>query len=613
MARSRARGVRAGKAYVELGVHDKLAAGLKRASARLKAFGASVTGIGRRLAIGGAAIGAGFLAATRHFASFGDSLAKMSKRTGVSVRALSALHFAASQTGTDVELLEKGLRRMQRSVYDAGRGLSTTTDALADLGLSFEELEHLAPEDQFRLLADRLGKMEDATLAAGVAQQIFGRSGTMLIPLFRQGAEGIDRFAAQAKKMGLVLSDEDAVAAERLTDATDVLTRTLKMAGLHIGGALAPALSEVSERIAPIVARVGDWLKENRGLVLTIAKVVAGLTAAGLALAALGGVVSAVGAVVAAVTSPLTVLIGGLAAVGAAFASAALEGQSFGEKMLSVAGWLEKAWSWMTEAVGAALEWIRKAAAYAFAAIGFAGEQWKAGLEYLLYGAIYHIVKFASHLKHWFTVAIPAYLIWFRDNWRDVFRDILNGLKAFASNAWKNIKNLWGAIKAIFAGKDWSFEWTPMLEGFESTIKKLPEVAERQIGPAERRLKKRLDGLGKELGKAWSEELEQHMPPEPDGAKTAIGPLTAEDEPWSRSAQLSDLARDLEAAAEGAGRELARAAGATVRGTFGGYAIQGLLAGGGAAERTATATEQTAKNTGRIARQIREGEGGTFV
>ena len=28
-------------------------------------------------------------------------------------------------------------RKMQRSIYDAGRGLSTQTDALADLGLRF--------------------------------------------------------------------------------------------------------------------------------------------------------------------------------------------------------------------------------------------------------------------------------------------------------------------------------------------------------------------------------------------------------------------------------------------------------------------------------------------
>ena len=41
------RGIKAGRAYVELGVGDKLTAGLKRAQARLRAFGTGVTGWGK--------------------------------------------------------------------------------------------------------------------------------------------------------------------------------------------------------------------------------------------------------------------------------------------------------------------------------------------------------------------------------------------------------------------------------------------------------------------------------------------------------------------------------------------------------------------------------------
>jgi len=45
---------------------------------------------------------------------------------------------------------------MQRSIYDAGRGLSTQTDALADLGLTFKDLDGLSPEAQFKLLLNRM-------------------------------------------------------------------------------------------------------------------------------------------------------------------------------------------------------------------------------------------------------------------------------------------------------------------------------------------------------------------------------------------------------------------------------------------------------------------------
>jgi hypothetical protein len=44
-----AKGIRAGKAFVELGVSDKLTAGLRRAQKRLHAFGAGLRNIGTRI------------------------------------------------------------------------------------------------------------------------------------------------------------------------------------------------------------------------------------------------------------------------------------------------------------------------------------------------------------------------------------------------------------------------------------------------------------------------------------------------------------------------------------------------------------------------------------
>jgi hypothetical protein len=44
----------------------------------------------------------------------------MSKRTGVSVEALSELGFAAEQSGADLATLEAGLRRMSRVIKDGG-------------------------------------------------------------------------------------------------------------------------------------------------------------------------------------------------------------------------------------------------------------------------------------------------------------------------------------------------------------------------------------------------------------------------------------------------------------------------------------------------------------
>src|SRR5690606_31984009 len=108
--------IRAGRAFVELFVDDsKMQGTLQRTRKSMQKWGAAIGVIGAGL------VGT-FLKAADSFAKAGDRLDKMSKRTGVSVEALSALDFAASQSGTSLEAVEKAVRGMSRNLVDAERG-----------------------------------------------------------------------------------------------------------------------------------------------------------------------------------------------------------------------------------------------------------------------------------------------------------------------------------------------------------------------------------------------------------------------------------------------------------------------------------------------------------
>jgi hypothetical protein len=107
-----AKGIRAGAAYVELAVKDsRLVKGLDAAAKKLKAFGASVAGLGARLvALGGAAL-APVAGMVFHFKDAGDALNKMAARTGVSTEALSELGFAAARKEWEEALAEAKRKR----------------------------------------------------------------------------------------------------------------------------------------------------------------------------------------------------------------------------------------------------------------------------------------------------------------------------------------------------------------------------------------------------------------------------------------------------------------------------------------------------------------------
>jgi len=583
--------IRAGRAFVELFADDsKLVRGLRAAEGKLKAFGANVRNMGLKMAGLGTAVLAPMLGAAKAFSSMGDQVAKMAKRTGLSVETLSELRFVASQTGTEFESLEMGFRRMQRSIYDAGRGMSTAVDALTDLGLTFEDLDGLSPEQQFKKLADALSQISDPTKAAAIAMTLLGRTGTNLLPMFAQGAAGIEELQQQARALGLTMSGKDAKAAEDFTDAMDALWKVVKMGVFQVGAALAPALQQLAGIFTSIAVGAKSWIEANRQVVVSIAKVAAIVVAGGVALMALSTAVSLAGSILGGlatvlgfVLSPLGLVIGAVVALGAALASTT----DLGGKAIE---WLGKAFGWFKGAVVTAIS-----------AVVFAVKNWRQVLEYAAVAGVLNIVRFASQVKHFFVDVIPATLKWFAENWRDIFTTMWRFTKTVAVNIGRNLKALWDAIIGFVKGEGWNFKWTPLLEGFESAIKELPKIAARQVGPLERELQGRVDALGEQLSKDWQAhdaEFREKL------SGTPLGKLLGLE--GAIEIKAPDLS-GLQDAAELGGMELSQqAAKIGVTGTFNAASLLGLQSGD-AADRTAKASEETAKNTKKLVDKAKTG------
>jgi len=317
-------GVRAGKAYVELALDDaQLQGGLRAAQAKLRRFGDSLSSVGQKFMLAGAAIATPLIASAKYFASAGDEAAKMAKRTGVSVEALTALRYVAEQTGTNFENLEVAFRKMQRSIYDAGNGVKTQADALAELGITFTDIQGLSPEDQFKKIGGAIGGITDPTKKVALAMTLFGKTGTNLLPMFNLGANGIEDMMDKARDFGLVMSSEAAAQAEEFTDRLQEMWATLKMTAFDLGGTVAPAVRAFAIDVAKSTAGMREWIKSNGELVQTILKVSVGVAALGAAGLVIGKIVSGIGFLISVVgkaivaVKGLALAMGGLTGPGA--------------------------------------------------------------------------------------------------------------------------------------------------------------------------------------------------------------------------------------------------------------------------------------------------------
>jgi hypothetical protein len=302
-------GIRAGRAFVELFTDNtKLIGGLRAAEAKVKAFGASIRNIGMSMAGLGLAIAAPLAMAVKKFANTGDALQELTQRTKLTSAAAQELSYAASLSDIEVSALEVSLKRMNKTLYDAETGGAAGTEALNELGVSIQDLIGLSPEDKFKLLGDAISRIEDPTKQAAMAMAFFGKSGTDMLPMFENGAAGVEALQKKFRDLGITLSDEDLEAASRFADTLDTLVEVVKFSAISIGGALVPALQGMADTLIKVAKTVSQWIKDNSGLVVSIAKLVAGITAFGIALTILGTIVGAAGTIIGAFASVLGLL-----------------------------------------------------------------------------------------------------------------------------------------------------------------------------------------------------------------------------------------------------------------------------------------------------------------
>ena len=125
-------------------------------------------------------------------------------------------------------------------------------------------------------LADEFQKMPDGMTKTAIAQQLFGRNATALLPLLNQGSAGLRKYAAEAKAAGLVLSQSDITATKDFNMKLKDLQETLKGVMVSMGRQLLPILSQLASTLGPVLAKVAATVS---GVLLNVVKGIAPLVA----------------------------------------------------------------------------------------------------------------------------------------------------------------------------------------------------------------------------------------------------------------------------------------------------------------------------------------------
>lgn len=206
------------------------------------------------------------------FVDLNGQVNSLRRITGGSVETVSGLAGAMRLSGMDTEKATGSLTIFSKKLGGAS-GDAKKMAAMNDLlGTSFlnadgsmRDMSEILPE-----VANKFKSMPDGIEKTSLATQLFGRSGTEMLPFLNKGADGIEELTGKAKSLGLVLDDgaKDKWAAYRAAVRTS--KATFDGLKVTIGGAVLPVFTSLAsfgtDVLGPAIASVIEKIQSSESL-----------------------------------------------------------------------------------------------------------------------------------------------------------------------------------------------------------------------------------------------------------------------------------------------------------------------------------------------------------
>lgn len=219
----------------------------------------------KTVAFSAAAVGAiaGVWSLGSNAAAAGADIQDMADRLGLTAEAIQKYDYIALQSGVDTQQLVNAIMRARDAVGTAfAGGTSTAVTALQELFGSLDQIPS-DTEQAFTAIIDKLSQVEDSTMQAYYANEIFGtRLATNLIPMINNGADRLDELGEQFESIGY-LSNEQVQALADFDDELNIMRERLDLAKTELGTAMLPIMEQfadiLSNVVVPAMQSLAEW------------------------------------------------------------------------------------------------------------------------------------------------------------------------------------------------------------------------------------------------------------------------------------------------------------------------------------------------------------------
>ena len=229
--------------------HDKTKAALEAAAGglnKLKVHAQNMsTGMGIASGVAGAAVLAFAKSAVNKYEQVGRETIKLSRLTGGTAEEMSRLRVQAQLSGVPFDTLTKSVGMLSRSLSAKGGA------RLDEWGISARTASGEARPFQDLLgdMAEKFESMPNGIDKNKAAMDLFGRSGTDMIPILNKGRDGLAEMAAKADELGLTLNGEALGAMKEHIAKQREMALAVDGMKVAVGEALMPVIEKGTELV----------------------------------------------------------------------------------------------------------------------------------------------------------------------------------------------------------------------------------------------------------------------------------------------------------------------------------------------------------------------------
>lgn len=192
-----------------------------------------------------------------------DELSKAAQRASLPTEEFSKLAYAGELADVSIQDLQASLGRLAKAQADAEKSTSTQGRIFDALGIATKNAEGnlRSTYEVFLDFADAFQEYQGSPEIVAAGLNIFGRSFQNLIPLLKDGSEGLKAAGIEAEQLGLVLSTEAGQQAEQFNDDLTRLKSSLTGLWREVAAQVLPQLVQLSGEFVQ-AAKEGDVMKQ---------------------------------------------------------------------------------------------------------------------------------------------------------------------------------------------------------------------------------------------------------------------------------------------------------------------------------------------------------------